>query len=224
MGDRRRAPDTGRGRRRAAVAAATLAVLLAGCSSAAEGGPASLAGAVHAPYDVPDTSLVDTEGRPFSLAEDADAELTLVFFGYTTCPDICPTVMSTVSSALSRLQPADRARVDVVFVTTDPARDTGPVLRRYLDRFDRDFIGLTGELEHVIAAGEPLAVYVSDGERLPSGGYDLGTHSTQLSGVLPDGTSPILWPQEVSAAQLAADVTALLGPDAERLLEEGLAS
>lgn len=221
-------PDRPAHRRRAALAAGALALaaLLTACGAGAEEGSPSLAGAVHAPYDVPATTLVDTEGRPWSLEEDADADLTLVFFGYTRCPDVCPAVMSTVASALTRLDEADRRRVEVVFVTTDPARDTGPVLRDYLDRFapEGSFTGLTGDLEDVVAAGEPLAVFVSDGQRLPSGGYDLNSHSTQVSGVLPDGTSPILWTQDVSAAQLAADITGLLGPDRDAMLEQGLSS
>lgn len=209
---------------RALVAALAAAVLATGCAAGAEEAPAALSGAVHAPYAVPATSLVDTAGEPWSFAEDATADLTLVFFGYTRCPDVCPAVMSTVAAALNRLDEADRERVEVVFVTTDPARDTGPVLRDYLDRVDPSATGLTGELDEVVATGEPLAVYVSDGRRLPSGGYDLETHSTHVTGVLPDGTSPILWTQDVSAADLASDVQALLGDDAEALLEDGLAS
>lgn len=210
--------------RPALAAALALAVLATGCAAGADEAPAGLAGAVHAPYDAPTATLTDTDGEPWSFAQDATADLTLVFFGYTQCPDICPAVMSTVASAVNRLDEAERERVEVVFVTTDPARDTAPVLRDYLDRFDPSFTGLTGDLDAIVEAGEPLAVYVSDGQRLPSGGYDLNTHSTQVSGLLPDGSSPILWTQDVSAADLAADVRGLLGDDAERLLEQGLRS
>lgn len=220
-----RDPRPARPARAVRLAAALAATVLAsGCAAGAQEAPASLAGAVHAPYAVPATTLVDTEGAPWSFAEDATADLTLVFFGYTNCPDVCPAVMSTVAAALNRLDDAERSRVEVVFVTTDPARDTGPVVRDYLDRFDPSFSGLTGELDQVVATGEPLAVYVSDGQRLPSGGYDLEAHSTQVTGVLPDGSSPILWTQDVSAAELAADVQALLGDDAEELLQDGLTS
>jgi protein SCO1/2 len=201
---------------------AVVAARAAGGGSSAEPAAAGLGGVVHAPYDVPEVVLTDTAGEPYSLTEDTDADLTLVFFGYTHCPDICPTTMATVAAAVDRLDPADRERVEVVFVTSDPARDTAPVLRGYLDRFDPSFTGLTGDLDDIIAAGEPLAVYVSDGQELPSGGYDLGTHSSQLTAITPDETSPILWTQDVSTAELAADIQRLLGPDADRLLEEGL--
>lgn len=196
--------------RRALLALASLA-LLAGCSSQASSG--ELNGATHDPYPVPDVALTDTEGNDYSLTADTDKRLTLLFFGYTKCPDVCQLVMSTLSSALTRLDEADREQVDVVFVTTDPARDTPEVLRRYLDRFDPSgtFVGLTGDLKTISAVGKPLAVYVSDGERLPSGGYDLNTHSTQVSGIDSADESPILWTQETSSAELAEDIELLLG-------------
>lgn len=212
------------------VGAVLAAALLAGCSAGAssrgasdgEASPAALAGTVHAPYEVPATPLTDTDGEPFSLARDTDADLTLVFFGYTRCPDICPAVTTTLAAAMNRLSDDQRDRVQVVFVTTDPARDTGPALRAWLDRFDPAFVGLTGELGTIADVGEPLAVYVGQGDRLPSGGRELQAHSTQVTGILPDDSAPILWGREVSPAELAADVGALLGPDADRLLEEGL--
>ena len=76
------------------------------------------------PYEVAATPLTDTDDQPYSLVDDTDKDLTLVFFGYTHCPDICQVVMSNIASAMTRLDDADRERVDVVFVTTDPARDT----------------------------------------------------------------------------------------------------
>lgn len=224
MADRTR-PD--RRRLRVCTTAALLvgAVALAGCAGgpSGDGSGAPLAGTVHAPYEVSATPLTDTAGESFSLARDTDAELTLVFFGYSRCPDICQAVLGTLSAAMTRLDDEQRARVEVVFVTTDPQRDTPGALRDYLDRFDPAFVGLTGELATIAEVGEPLAVYVADGDRLPSGGRDLEAHSTQVTGILPDDTAPILWSRDVSPAELAADVDALLGPDADRLLEEGLA-
>jgi protein SCO1/2 len=80
------------------------------------------------PYVVPAISLPDTSAEPYSVAT-AKAPLKVVFFGYTKCPDICQIVMSTIASAVTRLDAEQRDQVEVVFVTTDPARDTGPVLR-----------------------------------------------------------------------------------------------
>ncbi len=119
----------------------------------------ALTGAVlDQPYVVPATPLTDTDGASYSLADSTDKRLTLVFFGYTHCPDICPLVMSTLASAVSRLDDADRDQVDVVFVTTDPARDTDQVLRNYLDRYDPTFIGLTGPLTDIVQVGRTLAI------------------------------------------------------------------
>lgn len=189
----------------AVVAAALLA--LAGCG---RGGTVEFTGITHAPYQVPTTPLSDTNGAPYSLAKDTTKPLTLVFFGYSHCPDICPMVMSSLASAMTRLDASDRKKVDVIFVTTDPARDTGPVLRGYLDHYDPGFIGLTGKLQTIVDVAKPLAVFVADGTKLPSGGYDLNTHSTQVTAIGPDDTSTVMWNMDTSSAQFAADVKAIL--------------
>ncbi len=200
------------------VGLALAGVLLAGCSSgtaeSADGG--YRAAVTHDPYTVPATPLTDTDGRPYSLSKDTDKPVTLVFFGYSSCPDICQVVMANVASALTRLDEADRRSVDVVFVTTDPKVDTEEHLRDYLDRFDPSFIGLTGDLDTIAAVGKPLAVYVADGERLPSGGRDLNSHSTQVTAITADDTSPLLWTQDTSSADLAADLHTLLAEEADR--------
>ncbi len=167
---------------RRALVGVLAAALLAGCGGGApeEG---DLAGAVLTdPYVVPETTLVDTGGDPYSLAKDTDARLTLVFFGYTNCPDICQVVMSSLASAMTRLSDADRDDVEVVFVTTDPARDDQETLRAYLDRFDPQFEGLTGDLGTITDIGGELGIAVEKGERLPSGGYEV-THSTPVVGI-----------------------------------------
>ncbi|MFT4287280.1 SCO family protein [Nocardioides sp.] len=183
-----------------------LLALLAGCG----GKTVEFTGITHAAYQVPEITLTDTDGAPYSLHDDATKPLTLVFFGYVNCPDYCPMVMSSIASAMTRLDKDDRANVDVVFVTTDPQRDTPQVLRDYLDHYGTDFIGLTGDLDDIVALGKPLAVYVSDGTELPSGGYDLTTHSTIVTAVTPDHISTVLWNMETSSAQYAADIQAIL--------------
>jgi protein SCO1 len=196
-----------------AAAAAVLALgLLAGCGADAvsddpDGG---YHGAVlEQQYVVPDTQLTDTDGAPYSLAADTDQPLTLVFFGYTNCPDICQVVMASIASALTRLDEADRDRVEVVFVTTDPARDDEAALRTYLDRFDPSFVGLTGDLQTIIDVADPLAVAVEQGEKLPSGGYEV-THGTQVTGINAEDRVPIVWTQGTSASALADDIHRLL--------------
>jgi protein SCO1/2 len=198
------------GRTRRAWAAVLLpaALLLTACGGDDDDVP--LAGAVlDKPYAVPATALTDTDGEPYSLADDTDKRLTLVFFGYTHCPDICQVVMSTLASAMTRLDEADHEQVDVVFVTTDPERDTEKVLRNYLDRFDPTFIGLTGPLDSIIDIGKQMAVAVEQGDKLPSGGYDV-THGTSVLAIDGGDEVPILWTQGTSATQFASDVHQLL--------------
>jgi protein SCO1/2 len=183
-----------------------LALLLGACG----GGDEQLTGAVlDQPYAVPDTALTDTDGAAYSLAADTDKRLTLVFFGYTHCPDICQVVMATLASAVTRLDDADRDNVDVVFVTTDPERDTATVLRGYLDHIDPDFVGLTGPLADVVSVADGLHIGVEQGEKLPSGGYDI-THGTSVLGIDGKDQVPIVWSQETSATQYAADIHQLL--------------
>ena len=110
------------------------------------------------PRERPSFTLVDTAGAPYDFAAETAGRPTLVFFGYTHCPDICPTTMADVATALRQLGPAAREEVEVVFVTTDPARDTPEVLGDYLGRFDPSFTGLTGSAEQVAAAQEAAGV------------------------------------------------------------------
>lgn len=194
----------------ATVVAVVVLGALAACSSSQAGEDGYRAGQTHQPYRVLATPLTDTDDQPYSLTKDTDKPLTLVFFGYTNCPDICQVVMSSIASAMTRLDDTDRDRVDVVLVTTDPARDTEAVLKQYLAHFDPGFIGLNGDLDTVAAIGKPLAVYVAQGQKLPSGGRDLNTHSSQITGITSDDTSPILWTQDTSSADLAADIHTLL--------------
>jgi protein SCO1 len=160
-------------------------------------------------YVAPDVTLTDDSGAPYDLATDPTKPLTLVFFGYTNCPDICQAVMASLASALTRLDDAQRARVDVVFITTDPVRDDRATLRTYLDRFDAQFIGLTGDLDDIKAAGEPFHVFVVKGVKLPSGGYEVD-HSTQVIALNGQGRTPIVWTYGTSSAQFASDIIRLL--------------
>ena len=157
------------------------------------------------PYEVPDTELTDTAGEPFSLAADTDKRLTLVFFGFTNCPDICHTVMGSLANAMMRLDETDREQVDVIFVTTDPARDTERVLRDYLDHLDPTFIGLRSDLDTIVEVGQALAVGVDR--------QDPGGHTTATMAIDSDDTTPAYWGEETSAAQFASDIHSLLEED-----------
>ncbi len=208
--------------RRTARATATvlLALLAAGCggqeesgqltSGFTEGNPDGMHGAVLADqYVVPDVTLTATDGSDYSLTKDTTAPLTLVFFGYTHCPDICQLVMADIASAVTRLDEQHRAEVDVLFVTSDPARDDPATLRKYLDRFDPDFEGLTGDLGTIVKAANDLGVAIEKGAKMPSGGYEV-THGTQIVAVDHRDRSPVVWTEGTPPDQIAEDLTALL--------------
>ncbi|MCW2812775.1 MAG: SCO1/SenC [Nocardioides sp.] len=190
----------GASRRAAAVlAAAALVLPLAGCGD--DDRPFS-GTVLDNPYTVPETPLTDTDGEPFSLAADTDKRLTMVFFGYVNCVDVCPAVLNHLASAMTRLDDEDREDVDVVLVSSDPKTDTPESLRAYLDRFDSSFIGLDGEFDTIREIGRELAVGIDE--------KDPGGHTTQVMGVDSADTSPVYWGADTSPAQFADDIHTLL--------------
>jgi protein SCO1 len=197
-----------------------LTVALVGCGSS--GGGAAVSGVstsdhdgyngvlLDQPYVVPHMDLTDTDGKPFDLA--TQDKRTLVFFGYTNCPDICQVVMSTIASSLTRLSDTEKAKVQVVFVTTDPARDTEKVLRTYLDRFNPQFIGVTGSIASIDALGKPMGVFIKKGQKLASGGYEVD-HTANVIAV-DGGRADLIWTAGTSQSDMAADLEKILKADA----------
>lgn len=207
--------------RNAAVLLAAVALLaLAGCSGGPEksadnpggavirtsgGDPNGLRGAtLDRPYALPARSLTDTAGNEFNLVTSTKKPVTLVFFGYTNCPDVCSTVMADVASALTKLDEPVRNDVQLLFITTDPARDTGPVIRKYLDRFDPSFVGLTGSLASIKEIAKAVGVPVEGMKKLPSGGYEVG-HGAQVIGFGTDDKASVLWLSNAAIGDLAHD-------------------
>jgi protein SCO1 len=195
---------------RRAVLPAVALVLGMALTACAKSSADTFTGAVlHAPYHAPATELTDTDGNPFSLANSTHKRLTLVFFGYTHCPDECPTTMATLASAMLQLDDADRSNTQVVFVTTDPTRDTGPVIRDWLDHFDDHFVGVTGPLPTIKNVAEQVGVPIAKGRRLPSGGYDV-THGTQVLALDGKNRVPVVWTLGTTAPEFAHDIHQLL--------------
>ena len=202
------------------TAALAALVLLTGCGSSDQTGAAvtgirssdddGYSGVLlDEPYSIPDLPLTDTSGKPFDLA--AQPGRTLVFFGYTKCPDICQVVMSTIASGLAKLTPEERDQVQVVFVTTDPPRDTPQVLRSYLDRFDPSYVGLTGSIDQIDELGKSMSIYVKKGAKLPGGGYEVD-HTAAVIGVH-GGSGDIVWTAATSPGEIAGDLSKLLKAD-----------
>ncbi|HEY4370710.1 MAG TPA: SCO family protein [Burkholderiales bacterium] len=105
-----------------------------------------------------DFHLTDHTGKPRSLA-DFKGKVVSIFFGYTQCPDVCPTTMSEMHTVLQKLGPEDAARVQVLFITIDPERDTQQLLAQYVPAFDPTFIGLRGDLAQTAQTAKDFKVF-----------------------------------------------------------------
>lgn len=112
-------------------------------------------------YHEPDVTMTNTSGQPYNLTSQPAGRVTLLYFGYTHCPDVCPINMALLAQTFHRLPAADRARVDVVFITTDPTRDTPSVMRAWLDNFSASFIGLNGTQDQIHQAEHNIGVPLS---------------------------------------------------------------
>ncbi len=102
-------------------------------------------------------ALTDENGQPRQLS-DFRGKVAVVFFGYTSCPDVCPITLAELANVMKKLGP-NASRVQVLFVTFDPERDTGPVLKRYLDNFDPTFLGLRGSDDQIKATAKDFKVF-----------------------------------------------------------------
>jgi protein SCO1 len=187
-----------------------LLLLLAACGGDDDVQAGDLHGNVlDPPFDVAGDELQTTDGQPYSLTKSTDKRLTLLFFGYTRCDDVCPAVMANLASAMTRLSDADRQQVDVVFATTDPAYDTPEIIKKYVDRYDPSFIGVTGSLEQLEDVASSVAAAL--GTKQPDGSYQADAHTTQVTGIDSDDQAPIYWGATTSSAQFAQDIHTLLG-------------
>lgn len=122
--------------------------------------------------------LVDESGEAVR-AEELSGKPTLLFFGFTHCPDVCPTTLTRLSAAIKRLDEAQRDEVQVLFVSVDPARDTPDVMKRYTEAFGPQFIGLTGERARIDALTNRYRVTYEYGEKDARGNYNV-SHSSSV--------------------------------------------
>jgi protein SCO1/2 len=176
----------------AALAVAALASLT-GCGSSA---PAAYQGdppAIPA-YPLPSVPLVSTTGATVTLSQSAIGMATVLYFGYTHCPDVCPTTMADLSAALRGLPAAVQSKTEVVFVTSDPVRDTGPAIDEWLGQFHFPVktVGLRGTVTQVDAAGKQVGVILEPPKTLPDGTIDV-EHSAVITGYDPAGRDRVEW-------------------------------
>jgi protein SCO1 len=196
-----------------------LALVAAACSdSGTSSSPSANGGGVVAsspfqgvalgtPTEKPDFTLTDTDGNPFDFRAETEGSTTLLFFGYTRCPDICPPHLAQIAQVLA--MPSAPTNVKVVFVTVDPERDSPEVIRTFLDTFDRSFIGLTGDPDVIadaqVQTGVPVAILDEPDDQ---GDYLVG-HSGEMRAFAPNGMGYVTFPFGTRQSQFAHDLEVL---------------
>ena len=193
--------------------AVAVALVLAACA-----GPAAQVSAVGEPsvsqyggaeltepYTMPDATFTSSAGGEFNLRTGTDKPVLVVFFGYTFCPDICKATMSDLASAMNRVTPETRAKVQVLLITVDPDRDTPEVLKSYLERFDPTFIGLTAPLTETEQVARSLGVVIEGTTKTADGGYEV-THSTQVIAFDAERKGRLVWTQGTSIGTYKDDL------------------
>jgi protein SCO1/2 len=165
------------------------------------------------PRGKPDFTFTSTAGAPYDFRKETDGRVTLLFFGYTYCPDICPMHMANVSAVLKKLDYADRQRVRVVFVTTDPQRDTPQRLRSWLDQIDTSIVGVAGPMEQINGLQMSLGLPPAKAEPAPpgsvAGSYGVG-HSSVVLAFTADDSLRVFYPFGVRQQDWAKDIPLLL--------------
>ncbi|WP_030292500.1 SCO family protein [Streptomyces katrae] len=131
------------------------------------------------PFDKPELVLTDTTGKPWNLREQTKGKPTLIYFGYTNCPDVCPLTMSNIAVAKKALPKADQDQLQVVFVTTDPERDTPDSLGAWLKAQDPSFTGLTGDFATIQAAARKLGIGIEAAKKEADGSV-VSMHGAQV--------------------------------------------
>ncbi|HEY5833323.1 SCO family protein [Streptomyces sp.] len=215
----------------AATALVTASVLtLAGCGASGgtgsgsgpdAGNAVSISGAdakagtlLDTPFTKPNLLLTDHHGKPYDLVKETAGHPTLLFFGYTHCPDVCPTTMSDLALAKSKLPATEQAKLRVVFVSSDPERDTPARLNAWLGAMDPSFIGLTGTFATIQAAARSLGVGIDAPVKEKDGSITV-THGAEVLAFWPkDDKAHVLYMSGVTAEQYEADLPELIRSEA----------
>jgi protein SCO1/2 len=207
-----------------------LALVLAACGGGGDGdsgaGEPGASGAVDSgdegpyegievePFAKPDFVLTDVAtGEPYDFAAQTEGALTLLYFGYTTCPDICPVHLAQLANVVDR--PDMPANTRVVVVTVDPERDTPEVFREYLDNFSTDFVGLWGTPEEVEEVQRNVPT-IAPGFKVPDEelGYTVA-HAGQVVAFAPDGNAYVIYGERTRQTNYVHDLPLLAEIEAE---------
>lgn len=198
-------PDvTGRRSALGCAAAGLAALLLAACDRPGHAAPFRSLDVSGADWGR-DFSLLGADGRTVRLA-DFKGRCVMLFFGFTQCPDVCPTALARAADVMQRLGP-QAARLQVIFITVDPERDSPAVLREYPRAFHPSFIGLHADLATTEATAKAFKVFY---RKVPTGGSYTMDHTATSYVFEPTGRLRLAVRHEQDAASVAADITRLL--------------
>ncbi|MCQ4083175.1 SCO family protein [Streptomyces sp. RB6PN25] len=205
----------------ALVAAAALTLTACGSSSgdsgssdqpvaSVSGGSSSGAVPLDPPFAKPAAQLTDNHGKPFDLAKETAGRPTLIYFGYTHCPDVCPTTMADIGNAARTLPATEQRQLQVIFITTDPQRDTPQRLTQWLGAMDPSFIGLTGDFATIQAAARSVGVDVEKPVKEKDGSISV-THGSEVLAFSPkDNKAHFLYTAGVSVSQYTTGIRKLV--------------
>lgn len=188
-------------------------VLVAACRAPVTSG--ELQGVVvDPPKEKASFNLTDTSGDAYEFADETEGKLTLLYFGYLNCPDICPVHLAQIAEVFDRVPDVAR-QTEVVFVSVDPGRDSPAEIREFLDGFDSRFVGLTGTEEELEAAqeaaGVPPAIVVENEE---DEGYTVD-HAGWVIAYAPDGLNHSIYPFGTRQSEWTNDLQVLVAMDGE---------
>lgn len=155
----------------------------------------------------PMEGMIDHNGSPVDI-EAYRGDVVLVYFGYTHCPDVCPTTLSTAAKAIEQLGD-DGEQVHLLMVTVDPERDTPEYLAEYVTFFDDRFLGVWGSDQDLATTASLYSVYYQKQEGTPETGYVVD-HTATLMAIDPEGYIRVIYTPEHTADQLAGDLKELI--------------
>lgn len=172
--------------------------------------PANLRGTTYTePYpSAPQFELTGGNGSRFRLA-DARGNIVMLFFGYTSCPDVCPTTTAELKTALDELRDDQAKDVKVVFVTVDPERDTPERVQEYVNHFDQDFIGLSGTEPQLAKVWNDYGVFRQKVEGTSAMGY-LVDHTARVTLIDQDGNLRVSYGFDTPVEDIVHDLKLLL--------------
>ncbi|CAM5456282.1 MULTISPECIES: SCO family protein [Streptomyces] len=162
------------------------------------------------PFEKPDLVLTDTHGEKYDLRKETAGRPTLIYFGYTNCPDVCPTTMSNIAVAKKQLPKAQQDELRIVFVTTDPERDTAAALGKWLKGIDPQVVGLTGDFDTVQAGARTLGITI-EAPHKDKNGKVVSTHGTQVVAFSPKTDAGyVLYTEDATVDDYTKDLPALI--------------